>query len=357
MLELLRFEFKRLFKSIFFRIIGIYCIAWPILITVMLRLLLGLVMRDAGISFSELGMGSSEIQYITWLMSVGFVNDLPKFLALFICLHVGRDFTDGIVRNKIIAGHSRTSIFFSYLLVQIAATVALCVVYIGSALLGLFITGIGVNLNGGEMISRWGTAIIILLVLTVTFTVLSLVFRRRAMPIILSIITVVVMSTLTAFVGVYNLPAKTIKDYIAVRDDAYDEMLKDEYYTRAEVEKMKKQYNTDYYAQFGWKFCHPVYLITNLGFNGDYGADAVQLINGDAQYRKELDFTGNFISEYMGVEYTLDGSELTKKDLKKIDSMHISYSTINLMYIGRSLLYILVIGGSGYIIFRKKNLF
>ena len=59
MLELLRFEFKRLFKSIFFRIIGIYCIAWPILITVMLRLLLGLVMRDAGISFSELGMGRS----------------------------------------------------------------------------------------------------------------------------------------------------------------------------------------------------------------------------------------------------------------------------------------------------------
>ena len=88
MLELLRFEFKRLTKSVFFRIIGIYCIAWPILITVMLRLLLGLVMRDAGISFSELGMGSSEIQYITWLMSVGFINDLPKFLALFICLHV-----------------------------------------------------------------------------------------------------------------------------------------------------------------------------------------------------------------------------------------------------------------------------
>ena len=357
MLELLKFEFRRLRKSIFFRIVGIYCIAWPILVILLLRILLGVVMRETGVSFAELGMGSSETQYITWLLTVGFINDLPKFLALFICLHVGRDFTDGIVRNKIIAGHSRTSIFFSYLVAQIAATVALCVVYIGSALLGLLVTGIGVDLNGGEMITRLGTAIIVLLVLTVSFTVLSLIFRRRAMPIILSIITVVVMSTLTAFVGMYNLPAKTIKDYVAVRDDAYDELVKHDEYSKDDIKLLKKQHTTDSYAQFGWKFCHPVYVITNLGFNGDYGADVTQFISGNAEYQDEIDFTGNFINAYWGGGYTTDGSRLTEKDLKKIDSMRISYSTMNLMYIGRSLLYILVIVGSGYIIFRKKNLF
>ena len=164
MTELLRFEFKRLFKSVFFRIIGAFCIAWPILIALLLRVIVSLILKESGLSSEEMGMGDSGLRYVTWMISVGFVNDLPKFLALFVCLHVGRDFTDGIVRNKITAGHSRTAIFFSYMITQIAATVMLCVVYIGAALLGLLITGFGVDLNGGEMLSRWGTAIVILLV-------------------------------------------------------------------------------------------------------------------------------------------------------------------------------------------------
>ena len=210
MLELLRFEFRRLSKSIFYRIVGVYCIVWPVIVVLLLRLILGLFMKDSGLNFADIGLDKGEIRYLNWLITVGFINDLPKFLALFICLHVGRDFTDGIVRNKITAGHSRTSIFFSYLITQIAATVILCAVYIGSALLALLISGFGVDLNGGEMFSRWGTAIVILLVLTVFFTVISLIFRRRALPIVFSIIIVVVMSSLSSIVGAFNLPAKTV---------------------------------------------------------------------------------------------------------------------------------------------------
>ena len=106
MLELLRFEFRRLSKSIFFRIVGAYSIAWPVLVVVIFRLVIGLFMKDTGLNFADIGMDKSEIRYLTWMISVGFINDLPKFLALFVCLHVGRDFTDGIVRNKITAGHS-----------------------------------------------------------------------------------------------------------------------------------------------------------------------------------------------------------------------------------------------------------
>ena len=113
MLELLRFEFRRLSKSIFYRIVGVYCIVWPVIVVLLLRLILGLFMKDSGLNFADIGLDKGEIRYLNWLISVGFINDLPKFLALFICLHVGRDFTDGIVRNKITAGHSRTSIFFS----------------------------------------------------------------------------------------------------------------------------------------------------------------------------------------------------------------------------------------------------
>ena len=206
------------------------------------------------------------------------------------------------------------------------------------------------------MFSRWGTTIIILLVLTVIFTVLSLIFRRRALPIIFSIIIVVLMSSLTTIVGVFNLPSKTVNDYIAVRDEAYDELVEEDIYTKDNVEALKKLHTKDSYTNIAWKFGHPAYVVSNLGFNGDYGADATQLIGGNTEYLDELDYTGYFISPYDG-DYATDGSGLTVKDLKKIDSMRISYSKLNLIYIGRSLLYILVIGGSGYYIFRKKNLF
>ena len=38
--ELLRFEFRRLSKSIFYRIVGVYCIVWPVIVVLLLRLIL-----------------------------------------------------------------------------------------------------------------------------------------------------------------------------------------------------------------------------------------------------------------------------------------------------------------------------
>ena len=53
MLELLRFEFRRLSKSIFYRIVGVYCIVWPVIVVLLLRLILGLFMKDSGLNFAD----------------------------------------------------------------------------------------------------------------------------------------------------------------------------------------------------------------------------------------------------------------------------------------------------------------
>ena len=190
MIKLISFEFKRLFKSVFFKIIGGYCILWPFLVTVFYRVIFGFMYKESGMSFADFEISDQETRYFTWVISIAFVNELPKFVALFTCLHIGKDFSSGFVRNKITAGHSRTSIFFSYMITQIAATVAFCIVYVSFALLGLLITGIGVNLNGGEMFIRHLVGISTVLVFTVFAAVLSLMFRKRALPIILSIIVV-----------------------------------------------------------------------------------------------------------------------------------------------------------------------
>ena len=194
MLNLLKFEFRRLSKSIFLRIVAAYCAAWPLIVAIFYRIIFSISFMDSDMSLSDFEMPDSELKLFTWIISVAFVNELPKFIALFTCLHIGRDFSDGIVRNKIIAGHTRTSIFFSYMITQVCATVVLCLTYSLFSMFGLTVTGLGANINGGEMFARIGVAISIVLVLTVVFVVLSLMFRKRAVPIILSIVLVMVMS-------------------------------------------------------------------------------------------------------------------------------------------------------------------
>ena len=354
MTKLLKFEFRRLFKSLFFKIISAYCIVWPVIVALLYRLLISISMMDEGLTFADATIADSEIQLFNWMIGVAFVNELPKFIALFVCLHIGRDFSDGVVRNKVIAGHSRAAIFFSYMITQITAVVLWCVVYILFAWLGLAISGIGINLNGGEMIARYAVAIMITLVFVVTFVVISIIFRRRTLPIIFSIIIVTLMSTAANFVGMYNTPSKAVDAYIEKRDAVYEEMIGYNYLTENDVKTLKKYYTKDRYLTTAWKVMHPVYLITTLGFNGDYTANLYTAFESNTTYKTDVDYSAKICRDNF---FETDYSGLKPADFKDTEVMHMSYSTLNLIYTAKSLVYILCIGGSGYIIFRKKNLF
>ena len=353
MLNLLGFEFRRISKSLFYKIILGYCALWPMLVALFYRIIFNISLSESGLSFKDFDLPDSEIKFLTWMLAIAFVNELPKFIALFTCLHIGRDFTDGIVRNKIIAGHTRTSIFFSYMLTQICATIVLCVTYSAFALLGLLVTGIGVNINGGEMFARLAVGVVVTLVLTVTFVVLSLIFRKRALPIITSIVIVMVMSTATSFVGSFGMSSKAVDEYIEVRHDRYEEMVEEGQLTDDLVEQLEETYDRDNYLGLTWKVCHPAYVLTNLGFNGDYSTDLMQMLLGSPDYADEI----NYAKELTGNGFNMDMSGLTPNDFKHNDTMHMPYSRLNLIYVARSLAWILAIGGSGYVIFRKKNLF
>lgn len=353
--ELLKFEFRRIFKSVFFRIVVGYCVVWPLLATAVYRLAIGFVMKESGLTFADFILTASEHRRLTWLVSIAFINELPKFIALFTCLHIGSDFSSGVVRNKIIGGHSRTEIFFSYLITQIAATVAFSVIYIGFAFLGLLITGFGVDINRGEMLVRFLAGIMTLLVFTVFFVAMSLVFKKRALPIIFSIIIVMTMSTATAVVGSYNIPSNAVDDYIARRHVVYEEMVQEGYLTKDDVRELEKDFNRDSYLGLPWKLCHPVYVVSTLGFSGDYGCDFMTLLTDDLTYDEELDFSETITNGIMSFNY--DYSGLSPQDFKKTESMHVKYSTLNLIYIGKSLAWMIATAGSSYFVFRKRNLF
>lgn len=53
---------------------------------------------------------------------IDFMQIIGIFIAMFVSLFVGRDYSYGIIRNKIIAGKTRTNIYLSNLVVSIFAT-------------------------------------------------------------------------------------------------------------------------------------------------------------------------------------------------------------------------------------------
>lgn len=389
MLKLLAFEFRRISKSIFFWIIAAISFIWPILTAGFYRLILTLDLFSDKIRFVPLDVTSDQRLYFTWIISVAFMTSLPIFVALFTCLHVGRDYTDGIVRNKIIAGHTRAEIYFSYMITQICAHVVLSLIYILSAFLGLSITGIGVDTNHGEMLGRFGVAIVVFLVMSVTFTALSAIFRKRAAPVILCIFIAYVSNIAASVFGLYSTPPKAVEDYIKVRNTKYELMVRDGIIDEDVVKEYETEYGKNKLLTFGWQVFYPVYLVSPIGFESDYGAAGVtSLIGGTSEYPQKIDYTQSIFYKdesqfsiwydtnvYKNIDLDIDpdadpdsytipdpSADLTKyymspETFKKVDSMHMSFSTLNLAYLGKSLAWMIVIGGWGYLIFRKKNLF
>ena len=372
MLKLILFELRRISKSVFFWIIAGFSIIWPILTALFYRLMMSLDLSD-GIRFQDIDLGTDEVRFLTWLIAVAFMTELPKFIALFTCLHIGRDYTDGIVRNKIIAGHSRGAIYGSYMITQIIASVVLCVIYIFSALLGLAVSGIGVDLNGGEMFVRFAVAIVVFLVMTVTFVVLAVIFRKRALPVILCILIAMTSNAAAAVVGNFNTPGKAVDKYLSIRNEKYEYLVENGIVDKDTVDQIEKDYGRDYFLGIGWKIIHPAYVISPIGFEGDYGAGGTttMMMGGSVEYTDEIDFAQKFYyddpstySIFNGL--SLDGNTgsfdannlfLTLKDFKRADELHLEYSTLNWVYVGKSVAWMAVIAVYGYIVFRKKNMF
>ncbi|MBR6986885.1 MAG: ABC transporter permease [Clostridiales bacterium] len=353
MRNLLKCEFTRLTRSVFFWIITGFCVLWPIITALFYHGILAFTFTATGIGFEDVELPKEMLRYLTWMISVSFITELPKFSALFACIHIGREYTDGIVRNKIIAGHSRTKIYLSYVLTQLAANAFLCIVYIGASLFGLWISGLGVEVNGGEMFLRLGVGIVVFLTLSLIFIVLATIFRRRALPLILSIVIAMISTTAAAVIGNFNLPSKAVDDYIELRSESYEDLVDMGYFSNREVEKLEEEYDKDYYVGLGWKIFHPAYVVTPIGFESDYQASSAGILFGSSmEYTDEINFTEDF---YESTFY--DKSMLSPSDIDDLDSMHVSYGTLNLIYLAKCFVYMIFIGGWGLFIFRKKNMF
>lgn len=135
MINLLKADFKRVLKDKLLLVVCILAVVFAFITPLLYRLLLGDTLADPALEAMGLSIVSAKSQFFG-AFSLG--NNLGLVIPIFLGIILCKDFSHGTVRNKIISGKSRTSVFFS---MYIVCAVAMWVV----ALIHAFLT-LGISL-------------------------------------------------------------------------------------------------------------------------------------------------------------------------------------------------------------------
>lgn len=134
--------------------------------------------------------------YFNLLLMIGF------FYSVFISLFLGTEYSDGTIRNKIMIGHSRSSIYFSNFAVCMSGTF---LIYIAM----LFGSGVGICYFGmwqgtaGDFIAYLLTGLFITVALTAILTMISMLSTNKAITVVISIVISILLLMISS--SLYNV--------------------------------------------------------------------------------------------------------------------------------------------------------
>ena len=136
MIDLLKTDFKRVLKDKLFIVIciigGVFAVITPILYKLIFSLL-NITGEDMGeLAMLGLGFDAKSMFFSSFSLGNNFGLILPVFIVIIMC----KDFGNGTIRNKIICGKSRASIYFSLL---ITCAVFTCAFILAHAFLTLLL--------------------------------------------------------------------------------------------------------------------------------------------------------------------------------------------------------------------------
>jgi len=138
--------------------------------------------------------------------------------AIFISLFIGSEYSDGVIRNKLITGHSRSSVYLSNMIVCSIANILLSFAYISAVLI------IGHTQNGGEL-SQKGTVIFFLLcsvAMSIAFaslmTLLAMLNCNKAGNVVVSMLLALALLLVSSFIYESLAEPEQYDRYISVNE-------------------------------------------------------------------------------------------------------------------------------------------
>lgn len=171
--KLLRANFSRLWKNkLFWLCMGsmlVYAVAY---------MLNGC--RQAAADLSEYSYSIDEY-YFHFALSIGF------FCALHSSMFFGTEYSDGTIRNKIIVGHTRTSIYLASLITTFTATLLIMSAWLAGALVAVPALGFW-EMGVSRLLLCLLVAVCFSLAFSAIFTAVSMLSSGKAMTVLISIL-------------------------------------------------------------------------------------------------------------------------------------------------------------------------
>lgn len=158
------------------------------------------------VKFGEKGMLDSV--FFTYATIIGIL------MAAFSSLFTGTEYSDGTIRNKVTAGHTRAAIYLSSLTVNIASSLMMCLSYIAAASVsGVIFTGF--LKTGADLILPMllGTAMMTAAFCAV-FTFIGMLNQNKASAAVICIIGIVVLFIASIFISARLHEPKVYEGYI-----------------------------------------------------------------------------------------------------------------------------------------------
>lgn len=201
--RLLAANFSRLLKSKAFWVCCIYAFVYGIFMQVMNYLTT---------------TASGEVPLIDNLF-FSFSIFTGILLSAFVSLFLGTEYNDGTIRNKLVIGHTRASIYLSNLIVCTAAGMIMCAVNLAVSF------AVGIPLMGSfDASSRlvFATCIGILIAVTAfasICTLISMLCQNRAVAAVINILLIFTMLFISIYIRAWLETPETISTQSVVMDE------------------------------------------------------------------------------------------------------------------------------------------
>ena len=193
--KLLSAEFVRLWKSFIFRL----CVLFSLGISCYTVLMYWWYLKKDVEQYSQLDLYYCNVDSLLFDGGVYLIFALATFIGIF----VGTEYSDGTIRNKLMVGHTRITIYLSKFIVCGTATVILYASYtLCTLLLGSFLLG-APTMRASTFLSFFFVYLFAALALTAFLLLLSMLIQSKATGCVVTLLTTLIL--LFSSISVYSM--------------------------------------------------------------------------------------------------------------------------------------------------------
>lgn len=176
--------------------------------------LLAALMVFFGVSMAAVNAIHIRREGVVWVMDFSlltYVTLAPILASVFAALFIGSDYSDGTLRNKLIAGHHRSHIYLVNLITCCFAGLILCMAFvIPQGILGLLLGG-QIQSSSAKLLLYGALSLALMLAFTALFTLIAMLCQNKSH----TVAGCILLAFVLIFLGVYITSSLNEPEYLA----------------------------------------------------------------------------------------------------------------------------------------------